>query len=159
MLQYLFLKWLWDELTRVEIMFLLDTPEFHSDQYMQACFRSANMLGKVELRRRLELIHDLIKFPHPFDRKRYIGLKSLGVTILTSVTPLPPVQKYTGWARHQRVSKGRKGDQPLNDWSFIPEPEIVVNPLLYLDLLLVEDPSLFRGRARILLTSPGSDET
>lgn len=85
-------------------------------------------------------------------------MKSLGVDILTDVTPIPPVPKYTGWARHQRVQKGLKGGTSFREALVIPDLDDVVTSSFF-EILTVEDPSLFRGRAPILLKSLGKDET
>lgn len=159
MIHFLFNKWLWDSLSRVELMFLLDTPEFHRSQYMQACFRSANVFGKKELRRRLLWIQKFIRLEFPVSRLSYIGMKSLCVNIKQMLVQSPHFPKFTGWRRHQRVAKGSPDSLSWKEQTLFNEPDLIVNEPLYLELLLVEDPSLFQGRAQILLKNPGQEET
>lgn len=155
----LFLKWLWQELTRIELMFLLDTDQFHNSPYMEACFRIANVLGKKGLRQRIRRIQEFFPEIPPFSHDRFIGFRSLTIEISQEISELPPVQKYTGWARHQRVAKGAQGRTIPMDWSLLSEPDIVERSQPYQSFLhLLWDFSLFQGRAKIPLTSPLAED-
>lgn len=142
-------------------MFLLDTAEFHNSQYMEACFRIANRFGKKELRRRIHWIQERFQIGPPLAHSVYIGFRSLRIEISQEISVSPHIRKYTGWARHQRVAKGSKGSTVPSDWTLLTEPDIVMEHQPFSDfLLLLEDFSLFQGRAKILLTSPcGEDES
>jgi hypothetical protein len=151
----LFLKWLWNELTRIEFMFLFDTPEFHSSPYMCACVNIASKLGKKEVRKRIEWIHNFLGVNPNLSHSAYIGSHSLRILISQEINELPRTPKYTGWARHQRVAKGSKGSTTPLSWTLLTEPDTVDIFSLHSEfLLLLEDFALFQGRAKILLKSP-----
>jgi hypothetical protein len=57
------------------------------------------------------------------------------------------------------VAKGSPDSLSWKEQTLFNEPDLIVNEPLYLELLLVEDPSLFQGRAQILLKNPGQEET
>jgi len=155
----LFLKWLWNELSRIELMFLLDTNQFHNSPYMVDCFRISNMLGKKELRRRLKWIQKILGESPNLSHERFIGFQSLSIEISQEISELPPVHKYTGWARHQRVAKGAQGRTIPLDWSLLLEPDVVERSQPYQGFLhLLRDFSLFQGRAKIPLKSPLAED-
>jgi len=155
----LFLKWLWSELTKIELMFLFDTKQFHSSLYMSECFRISNILGKKELRRRLRKIHEFFQVGPNLSHERFIGFRSLTIEISQEISELPQVQKYTGWARHQRVAKGAQGRTIPLDWSLLLEPDIVERSHPFQSFLqLLWDFSLFQGRAKIPLKSPLAED-
>jgi hypothetical protein len=136
-LRFLFSKWLFDELSRIELMLLLDLPEFLSNDFMSACFRIANMLGKKELRRRLKRIESILPRELIFDRKKYIGLKSLRVSIRIERLESPEYPKFTGWRRHQRVAKGSpEGSPKWDDLVLRTEIDVLTSPLDWFVLLI-----------------------
>lgn len=114
-LRYLFSKWIWDELTRVEMVFLMDNQDFLQNQYMIACFRIANLFGKKKLREYLSRLYTILPKEFVFLRSEYIGLKSLCISFRKEGIQSPNHPKFSGWRRHQRVAKGSPEGSPKWD--------------------------------------------
>jgi len=99
--KFLFLKWLWDELTSQELTFFLTLPETLSSREFIACARArASGLPKGAIRARLNGWLNLVGLK-PLSRSRYESMKGiryvLGEVVLTDI----PAKKYSGWVRHQ----------------------------------------------------------
>jgi hypothetical protein len=154
----LFLKWLFNELTRDEITFLFDVEEFHRNQYMQACFRIANVFGKKELRRRLKGVSKIFSLPFECTHRRYIGLKSLRIRITYEEYPVPEHPPFTGWRRHQRIEKGNP-ESSVPFWETIPFGDDFVEDesFSWFEILSVMEIPLFQGKFHLMI--PKEEET
>jgi len=98
--KFLFLKWLWDELSREEFSLFIDIPGVLSDPRTFACLKArADGLPKEIIRRRLLTAEKLLGLKLS-SRSSWEGIKRLHVSFFKIETTAPRVQKYTGWARH-----------------------------------------------------------
>lgn len=98
--RFLFLKWLWDELTSQEWRFVLNLPEFFSSKEFVACARAlAAGTPKKEIRDRLNRYNTLVG-SKPLSQSEYksmYGMKyDLGEVVFTD----RPAKKFSGWVRH-----------------------------------------------------------
>jgi len=99
--KFLFLKWLWDELTSQEWKFVLNSPEFFSSKEFLACARAlANGIPKKDIRTRL-IKFQLLTGSKPSSRNRYRSLASLRYRLCEFVHTDTPAKKFSGWVRHQ----------------------------------------------------------
>lgn len=108
--EYLWLKWLWDELSKEEMLLFLTLPETLKSGIKVAGLRAALIAGKKQVRVRLS------EGPLPSDfhtptRLRYLGFKRLDVEISRFRRSLPRVPKFSGWIRSssKKGSKRRAG--------------------------------------------------
>jgi hypothetical protein len=157
--RFLFHKWLFNELTRSELFFLLDNlQEFQFSEFIFDCFRISNIIGKKELRRRLREMKKSVVLPFEISHDRNIGFKSLGIVLLTEIVPDPECEPFSGWRRHQRVAKGR-GDRLSLEEESIPVGDFPVERMFsWYEFLLVEDfPSFLKDR--VFLKSFKENET
>jgi len=101
--KFLFLKWLWDELTFQEFKFITNLPEFFSSEEFVACTRVlASGLPKKEIRTRLNNFRKL-RGLKPLSHERYRAMKRGFVFSLVEYTFSPlPTKKYSGWTRHHK---------------------------------------------------------
>jgi len=101
-LEYLFLKHLWDELTRLEYLLLITSSSLLSDLIFD-CFRAINVQGKKRTRDNLNRL-----FPDgTYSRVRYQGFKRLNVEIYEYQQSLLKTKKFSGWIR-SASAKGSK---------------------------------------------------
>ena len=99
--EYLWLKLLWDELSRTEIHLLM-LSELKSNLKF-SILKSINSHGKKHTRTRLMTL-----FPDGrFSRERYQGFKRLDVEIYEFQRNLPKTPKFSGWIR-TASAKGSK---------------------------------------------------
>lgn len=96
--QYLWLKFLWDELTKDEMELMYYLPEILNSEIKVAALRAILILGKKETRRRLNLVLTTLQMP-TYSREQYQGYKRLDVEISRYQRNLPKVPKYSGWVR------------------------------------------------------------
>jgi len=100
-LEYLWLKHLWDELSRLEYKLLILTS-MSSDLKFDAQ-RAINYQGKKATRERLQVL-----FPEgTYSRERYQGFKRLDVEIYEYQRSLLKTPKFSGWIR-SASAKGSK---------------------------------------------------
>lgn len=114
---YLWLKFLWDNLTRDEFKLFLALPENLNDEMKYATLRAVTLFPKRKIRDRLNEI--LIEIGEkPFLRENYLGYKRLDVEIHELTRNLPRVPKFSGWIR----SSSAVGSKRKNQGPEIPEP-------------------------------------
>jgi hypothetical protein len=96
--EYLWLKFLWDELTRKEMELFLSMSETVKSELKYAALRATTILGKRHVRQRI-LECPFLPGPSP-SRERYQGyLSSLDVEIHDFTRRLPKVTKYSGYVK------------------------------------------------------------
>ena len=132
--EFLWLKLLWDELSKNEIR-LLFLSELDSDLNF-SIMKSINKMGKRHTRERLQIL-----FPDgKYSRKRYQGFKRLDVEIYEFQSYLPKLPKFSGWIRSASAtgSKRQSGGSELLDTltNIEYKDEIIVN---WFHLLTVVD--------------------
>lgn len=101
--KYLFLKWLWEELTLNELKYVLDLPEFHSssgEEFFTCMKMLANGFPKSEIRTRLNNFRTLIGLK-PHKAEKYRSLKQIKFILIEVEFREPPTIKFSGWVRHQ----------------------------------------------------------
>lgn len=104
-LEYLWLKFLWDELSRLEYKLMLSSSILNSDVKFNV-IKAINYQGKRKTRDRLEIL-----FPDgSYSRERYQGFKRLDVEIYEILLSLPKTKKFSGWIRSSSA-KGNKNSQ------------------------------------------------
>jgi len=103
---YLWLKYLWDELSKEEMYLFLMLSETLNSEIKVAALRAVLILGKKVVRERLNTgltrLHQ-----SPFTREQYQGYKRLDVEIHRISRNLKKVPKFSGWIRSSS-SKGSK---------------------------------------------------
>lgn len=100
---FLFLKWLYDELTKQELKYILDLPEFFtsSGKELFACMKMlANGFSKSEIRTRLNGLRKLLGLK-PHTAEKYRSMKQIKYFLIEVEFREPPAEKYSGWVRHQ----------------------------------------------------------
>lgn len=101
-IEYLWLKFLWDELTRLEFELLILSGTLNSDLKFGA-IKAINRQGKKLTRNKIQEF-----FPDgEFSRKRYQGFKRLDVEIYEYQRSLRKTPKFSGWIR-SASAKGSK---------------------------------------------------
>lgn len=107
--RYLWLKYLWDELSLLEMELFLTLPEITNSEIGIATLRAVLLQGKVKTRRNLNSIL-LLLGKETFLRKQYQGFKRLDVEIQRITRSLPRVPKFSGWVKSiAAIGKNRPG--------------------------------------------------
>jgi hypothetical protein len=97
---YLFLKWLWDELTSQEWAFVLSLPEFFSSKEFVACARAlAAGTPKKSIRDRLNRYRLLVGLK-PHSQERYKSMHNMRFDLGEVVLTVQSAKKFSGWVRH-----------------------------------------------------------
>lgn len=115
--EYLWLKYLWDELSKDEWRLFYNLSELIDDDIKISALRAIMIVGKKKVRERLNnmLSHLQMK---TFPRERYLGYKRLDVEIQEESRSLPKVPKFSGWIRSAsavgtKSSRGPSHLEPL----------------------------------------------
>jgi hypothetical protein len=117
-IEYLWLKLLWDELTKKEFELFLILPETLNSEIKIAFLRTLLLQGKKVTRERLNRAQKLLGL-QVSSRERYQGFKRLDVEINDFTRRLPRVPKFSGWIRSlsavgsKRSSRGPSFLEPL----------------------------------------------
>lgn len=107
--KFLFLKWLWDELTSQEFLFLLNLPEFFSSKEFQPCLAAvARGVPKRTIRVRLNNFRKLQGLK-PWSQEMYKSMKSLRYVLGEVVLGTQPAKKFSGWVRHHKDHGSLRG--------------------------------------------------
>lgn len=155
-LKYLWLKFLWDELTQKEFYLFLSLPEVLRNAKMQGFLRALLTIPKRELRYRLNKLEELFG-EKTSNRNSYRGYKRLHLEIQAIERRLPRTPKFSGYVKSPS-SVGSKNSKK------ILLPESISNPELYNEkeidwyqfLTIGEIPLL--GEVIHSLKSPNKDE-
>jgi hypothetical protein len=119
-IKYLWLKFLWDELSRQEMRLFLSMPEVLNSELYFATLRAVQLIGKKEVRTRLIEAPFVDEKERP-TRARYLGFKCLNVEIQEIDRRLPRVPKFSGWIRSASSigSKRPRGSSLLDPLAII----------------------------------------
>jgi len=109
-LEFLWLKFLWSQLTRTEFKLFWATLK-ESDDKKYAFMRRLTSLPKRRLRERLLEVEQLLGLKLS-DRDRLNGYYRLRIEVHEVTRRLPRTKKYTGWAR-SASAVGNKGAQSV----------------------------------------------
>lgn len=147
-MEFLWLKLIWDELSHSEFELLYHSPEFLNDERKFAFLRACLILPKKILRRRLLAIEGILGIKLS-SRERYLGMKSrLDLEIHKGLGRLPKVRKYSGYCKTPS-SVGTKRGRGVVDTtpdSLLPdEYEFENGTVDWYNLLSVGDIPLFPG--------------
>lgn len=109
--EFLWLKLLWDELSRLEFRLLISRIDKFSELEF-SIIKSINYKGKRHTRERIQILVP----DGTYSRERYQGFKRLDVEIYEFERSLVKTPKYSGWIR-SASSKGSK--HPSGESSFL----------------------------------------
>jgi hypothetical protein len=153
--EYLWLKYLWDELSKDEMLLFLTLPETLNSEIKVAALRAVLILGKKVVRNRLGTICTLFQKDIP-SRIRYLGYKRLDVEIYEETRSLPRVPKFSGWIRSSSsVGSKRPGGPRILEPLAVNENDFNVNIIDWYQLLTVGDSTLFsQWNKKIILKRP-----
>jgi len=118
--KFLWLKFLWDELSKEEMKLFIVMPETLSDPMKFGAIRSLLLRGKKEIRTKLCNCPFLPEKEIPL-RSRYQGIKGLSIEIQNETRKLPKVPKFSGWIRSSSAvgTKSRRGPSFLEPLAII----------------------------------------
>lgn len=125
-IEYLWLKFLWDELSKREFRYFILLPEVLSDDLKSAALRARLILSKKTLRNRIIQCPFLEKKLKP-TRLKYQGYKRLNVEFYEFERTLPKTPKFSGWVRNSSAVGSKSPGGP----SFL-EP-LAINEVDYVD--------------------------
>jgi hypothetical protein len=120
--EYLWLKYLWDELTRLEMELFLIMPETLNSEMKFATLRVALLKPKKWIRTKLSNCPFLEEKERPL-KLRYQGFKRLDVEIHRITRSLPKVPKFSGWIRSSSAVGTKRPGGP----SFLEPLAIIEN--------------------------------
>ena len=150
--KFLWLKFLWNELTRTEFeLFLMTLTESKRDEKKWAFLKALSLYPKKVLRKRLIAIEALYG-EDISSRDSYLGYLGMSIEIHLEIRRLPAVTKYSGYVRSPS-SVGSKRKSSLSDIlsEATQTDEIYIEENMnWYDLLSVGSISLFSARNRIL---------
>jgi len=117
---YLWLKFLWDELSRDEMELFLHLKEILDSDIPFAALRAVMIVGKKKVREVLNTTPLISEDKRP-SRERYLGYKRLDVEIQRIERRLPKVPKFSGWIRSSSAvgSKSSRGSSFLDPLAII----------------------------------------
>lgn len=137
--EYLWLKHLWDELTKEEMKLFLTMPETLKSEMKFGALRALLLLPKKKVRQKL-VDSPLIPESERPTRLRYLGFKRLDVEILRITRSLRKVPKFSGWIRSSSAvgSKRRPGGPSYLEPLAIIENDYIDNVFDWFTYLLSE---------------------
>jgi len=120
--EFLWLKYLWDELSKEEWKLFITLPETLNSNQKFGALRASMLIGKKKVRERLNNypFHKLGELP---SRIRYQGFKRLNVEIQEITRSLPKVPKFSGWIR----SSSKVGSKRSRGPSYLEPLAIIEN--------------------------------
>ena len=108
--KFLWLKYLWDELSKDEMKLFYSLNETLNSEIKVAALRAVLIFGKKKVRKRLNKVLSFLQM-ETYTREQYQGMKRLDVEINEITRRLPKVPKFSGWVRSSSAigSKRRPG--------------------------------------------------
>jgi len=142
--QFLFGKWLWDELNRFENLVFWSLSEITSEQTIYLSLKAfAFGIPKKLLRKRLEKARILFGI-NSISRQQYLSLKGqLNCIFIEETITLRPTIKYSGYTKHYK-DKGTLGTEREYYLSEILSPCTIEDEIIF-QYLTVGDIPLFGG--------------
>lgn len=119
--RYLWLKFLWNELTEVEMRLFLTLPETLNSEIKVATLRSILIKGKTEVRWRLTQC-PFLETDEQISLESFQGFKRLDVEIYDLTRSLPKVPKFSGWIRSSSA-KGSKRSLPKSSFDEVQDDD------------------------------------
>lgn len=136
-IQYLFHKWLFGELTKLEKEVFLLLPDVLSNNMIYSALKARTIgFSKKNIRKTLRIFSKLLFFKEPPSFERWIGYRSFLLSIKKEERYLAPqkIKRYSGWRRHQN-DQGSLAPQREDPFFLEPEDE---NDNISLFLLIIE---------------------
>lgn len=136
--RYLWLKYLWDELTSQEYFLFISLPETIREPRILAFLKlRAQGISKITLRKSLvnweTLVGELFS-----SRETYQGLKGLRLEIWLIERRLRPAKKYTGYVKSiSALGRGRRGESRFELLSATTDDEEVREVEFFVEVLTV----------------------
>jgi len=156
-LKFLWLKFLWNELTRVEYqLFISCLNESSEDKRKWAFLKVLNSdISKKKLRNRviqLEILYGL----KPSTRERYLGMKRIRIDVQQEQRKLPKVPKFSGYVRNiSSIGRGgKKNSSSFLDDAVEPTAFYIEKEVDWVNLLSVGSITLFSNAGEVSLTNP-----
>jgi len=109
--RYLWLKFLWDNLTRDEMKLFLSIPENLNDEMKYAALRAVLLFPKKVVRERINRVLRRLG-EKEFLRENYLGYKRLDVEIYEITRRLPRVPKFSGWIKSSSAVGSKRPQGP-----------------------------------------------
>lgn len=153
---FLWLKFLWDQLTKDEYLLFLSLPETLKDDRIFGFLQNLLIFPKKLLRKRLNNLENNLGLVES-SRKRYLGTKRLHLQIHWIERNLPKVAKYSGYVKSpSSVGSKRLKKTQLPETAFEKE-YIIENQINWFYLLSVDEIPFFKGNS--ILKSSIKNET
>jgi len=138
-IEFLWLKYLWDELSKLEMTLFILLPEVHHSPLKYSTLRSVLLIGKKRTRDRIITAPFLSEREKPL-RKFYQGYKRLDVEIYEFSRSLPRVPKFSGWIKSSSAKdKGSLGGPKLLEPLAITENDYEDEIFDWYNFLTVDD--------------------
>jgi hypothetical protein len=109
--KYLWLKYLWDELSKEEMRLFLTLPETLNSEIKVNALRAVLILGKKRTRNRLNEILTFLQ-RETYTRESYQGIKNLSVEIYEEQRSLARVPKFSGWIKSSSAKGSKRSSGP-----------------------------------------------
>jgi hypothetical protein len=154
---YLWLKFLWNELTRTEFnLFLILLNETY-DEKKWSFLRLLTYKSRKELRRNLIKIEEILG-EVTSNRERYLGYKGIRIEIHRETRRLARVPKFSGYVRNIS-SLGRTKKSSLSDvLSEVMDTDYKFNEKIDWDLLLDVGPTALFPAGKVTYSNPDEDQ-
>jgi len=145
--EYLWLKFLWDELSKQEFRLFLTLPEVLNSEIKMNALKAILLFPKKIIRKRLNKFEKLLSLKIS-SKERYHGFRSrLDVEIYEIKRKLHRSPKYSGYCRTpSAVGSKRRGASGIPEALTPPDYEIKNDIVDWYHLLTVGEINLFSGR-------------
>lgn len=143
-LNHLWLKLVWDELSQIEFLLFINCPEILSNNKIVGFLRTRLKFDKKILRKRLIQMEKLIG-EKPSTRERYNGTKRISIDIQMEEISLRPTKKFSGYVRNISSIGRSKGGAVLPEPIFEDYVEDI-EPIDWYDILSVGEFTLLSQR-------------
>jgi|JI61114BRNA_FD_contig_51_3973036_length_1045_multi_16_loop_1 hypothetical protein len=143
-IKFLWLKFLWDQLTRKEFLLFITFPEVLSNEKMFNYLSVINTIPKKIARRNLLKAEEFLNLEIS-SRERYHGIKDLDIEIYQETRNLPKPPKFSGYVKTPS-SVGTKSSRGSSFLETTTDPDVVmkslIEPISWYKLLTVGTDSL-----------------
>jgi hypothetical protein len=143
-IKFLWLKFLWDQLTRSEFLLFLSIPEVLSNEKMFNYLSVINTIPKKIARRNLLKAEEYLEIEIS-SRERYQGIKDLDIEIYQETRNLPKPPKFSGYVKTPS-SVGTKSSRGSSFLETTTDPDVImkslIEPISWYKLLTVGTDSL-----------------
>lgn len=148
LVQYLFGKWLWDELNKIEWDVFWHLPEVTKDRTIYSALRARNSgVSKQLLRKRLSESPSFLSLKF-ISRQQYLTLKGrINWFFEEETITLRRVPKYSGYTKHYK-DKGSLAPE-RDEVSVFLDPVLDISEEIIMHYLTVGEISIFAGDALI----------